>query len=208
MRTDVLKIDYDSPDDGYLNLAASVLNDNGLVVAPTETRYGLLVRADRNILLEKLFEVKKRDMTLPTSIFLSKVSDIENYADLNRKASLLAERFLPGPLTLVLKANISASPPLVIDGKIGIRISSAPVIRELLKKVNYPLSATSANISGSPEPVSIEEIVDMLGKKVNLYLDCGNLTAMPSTVVDCSGIEPLILREGSITQEQIEEVTA
>jgi len=110
-------------------------------------------------------------------------------------------------LTLVLKAGISGSPPLVIDGKIGIRISLAPVIRELLKKVSFPLSATSANISGASEPESIEEIVDMFGEKVDLYLDGGNLTSLPSTVIDCSGDEPLILREGSITKNQVEEVT-
>jgi len=207
MTAKIIKIEYDNPDEGSLNQAASVLNDDGLVVAPTETRYGLLVRADRNKLLEKLFKVKKRDITLPTSIFVSKSADIGRYAELNKYASLLIERFLPGPLTLVLKAGISGSPPLVIDGKIGIRISLAPVIRELLKKVSFPLSATSANISGASEPESIEEIVDMFGEKVDLYLDGGNLTSLPSTVIDCSGDEPLILREGSITKNQVEEVT-
>jgi tRNA threonylcarbamoyl adenosine modification protein (Sua5/YciO/YrdC/YwlC family) len=92
----------------------------------------------------------------------------------------------------------------VVDGKIGLRWSSSPVIDGLLRRLECPLTATSANISGRPDPESVEEIVSQFGDRVDLYLDAGPLTGPTSTVVDCSGEKPKILRDGAIPRAEIE----
>jgi L-threonylcarbamoyladenylate synthase len=202
----IVGIDCNMPDKRLLARAVAVLERGGLVVAPTETRYGLLARADQGKILKKLFEVKKRSMTMPISIFVREISGIGNWGELNPVALMLARRFLPGPLTLVLRAVVPEQPGLVTDGKIGIRVSSSPVMQALLENMTFPLSATSANISGGPELESVTDVLSLLGDKVDLYLDGGPLTAMPSTVVDCSAGHPVILRQGSIGAEEIREV--
>ncbi len=202
----VVRIDSNTPDKRLLKQAVAALERGGLVVAPTETRYGLLARADQEKILKKLFEVKRRSITMPTSIFVREVSDIADWGELNPAALKLARRFLPGPLTLVLKAVVPEVPGLVADGKIGIRVSSSAVMQGLLEMAAFPLSATSANISGGLEPESVADVISLLGDNVDLYLDGGPLTATPSTVVDCSAGRPVILRQGSIGMEEIREV--
>lgn len=204
----IIKIDCNSPDKGLLGQAVATLEEGGLVVAPTETRYGLLARADQEKILKKLFEVKQRSITMPTSIFVRQVSDIANWGDLNAAALKLARRYLPGPLTLVLKAVIPEQPGLVAGRKIGIRVSSSAVMQAILEIADFPLSATSANISGGPELESVTDVIALLGDRVDLYLDGGPLTAMPSTVVDCSAGHPVILRQGSIGADEIKKVVS
>jgi tRNA threonylcarbamoyl adenosine modification protein (Sua5/YciO/YrdC/YwlC family) len=130
-------------------------------------------------------------------------AEAEQYGRVNRVAAALAERFLPGPVTLVLRATCDWPPPLVVDGKIGLRCSSVPVVNEILARVGVPIAATSANISGRAERDRVQDIVDDFGDRVALYLDCGPLTGPASTVVDCSEDEPRVLREGAVASEEI-----
>jgi L-threonylcarbamoyladenylate synthase len=201
----VLAINPVNPQDTVLDRAAEVLREGGLVVAPTETRYGLLARADRQPLLIHLYQVKKRDLNQATAIIVRSLHGIEDLGEVTSEALLLAEQYLPGPLTLVLRSRQNWPPPRVVDGKIGIRWSSSPVILGLMQRLDFPLTATSANISGRPDPECVEEIVSQLGDVVNLYLDAGLLTGLTSTVVDCS-VEPVtILRDGAIPRGDVEK---
>lgn len=199
-----MKIDPVHPDDTALEEAAGILSRGGLVVAPTETRYGLLARADLQPLLERLYAVKLRPLDQATAVMVGGAKDIEALGEMTPSARLLMERFLPGPLTLVLRARPDWPPPRVVEGKIGLRWSSSPVIDGLLRHVDCPLTATSANISGRPDPESVEEIVSQFGDRIDLYLDAGPLTGPTSTVVDFSGRTPRILREGAIPRADIE----
>lgn len=201
-----VKIDPRKPEKDIIARAAALLKKGGLVVAPTETRYGLLTRADRGEALSKLSRVKKRPPTVPVAIFVGKVEDIHRYGRMTPSARVLAEAFLPGPLTLVLDAVTDGGAPLVVAGKIGLRCSSSPVIQALVDAVNLPLTATSANRYGQPEFETTAEIAASLGDEVELYLDAGVLDKPTSTVVDCSGTEPRLLREGYILKEKIETV--
>lgn len=196
-------VDYSAPDKAVVARVAAVLNDGGLAVAPTETRYGLLARADRGDAVSRLYNVKGRPVTMPTAIFARDIDEVAEYGKLTAVARRLAEKFLPGPLTLVLKANREMGEPLVVDGKIGIRVSSAPFIEMLLKQVTFPVTATSANPSGEDDYDTVEEIARAFGGKVDLYIDVGVLDNPVSTVVDATGDTAVILREGAISGSDV-----
>ncbi len=176
------------------------------MVAPTETRYGLLARADRQAPLERVYRVKKRSLNQATAILVRSREELAILGVLTPAARRLSTAFLPGPLTLVLTARQDWPPPRVVDGKIGLRLSSSPVIEGLLSRLDFPLTATSANISGQADPDGVEEIVSQFGDLVDLYLDAGPLTGLTSTVVDCSVDPAEILREGAVARKDIESL--
>lgn len=196
-------IDYSSPDDKVVKKAASLLAEGSLIVAPTETRYGLLARADQPAVLTRLYSAKGRPANLPTAIFAANLKDIEQYAHLNDAARRLSEKFLPGPLTLVLKARKQLGEPVVVEGKIGVRWSSAPFIQKLVAAVTFPITATSANLSGDKDLETIEEIARAFGGKIDMYVDVGVLDNPVSTVVDVSSDSPLVLRQGAVAESEI-----
>jgi L-threonylcarbamoyladenylate synthase len=200
-------LDYDKPQDDLVAKAVSVLRTGGLVVAPTETRYGLLARADFAPALGLLYSVKGRPASLPTAIFARSAAMIWGYGRRTEIAEALADRFLPGPLTLILEAVCELREPVVQEGKIGVRFSPAPIIERIVGEVEFPVTATSANVSGTGDLETAREIADALGDGVDLILDCGSMASPPSTVVDCSGSSPYIIREGAIRGDSIREAT-
>lgn len=179
-----------------------------IVCAPTETRYGLLVRADQEEPLGRLFELKKRPVVMPTALFVCALDDIRRFALLSPLAEQIARCFLPGPLTLVLPSVIQASSLVQRDNFIGVRWSSHPIIQSITTAADFPLTATSANISGEPEPDQIETLVEQFGSGIDLYLDAGPCTAAPSTVVRIDGETIDILRSGKITERMIAHCVA
>ncbi len=199
----IVAVDFDTPHPEAINQTIDVLNAGGLVVAPTETRYGLLARADKAEAVERVYLVKGRSLLQPISIFISNLKMITHYAEPNPLAQFLAKIFLPGPLTLILKGLPGWDSPVVRHGKVGIRISSARIIQAIVERVCFPLTATSANVSGLAELSSIDEISRSLGTGIDLYLDSGILKGAPSTVVDCSGDRPRILRKGAVGEREI-----
>lgn len=201
----VQKISKSRPDNSTISKASRVLNDGGLVVAPTETRYGLLGRIDDITVLKKLYALKQRKLSLPSAIFVRDYEEMFEFGCESKLACLLAKQFLPGPLTIVLRDKSGLPEPIVTDHKIGIRYSSSSVITKILKKVTFNITATSANISGGGNLGNIEEIVKVFGDKIDLYLDGGRLDALPSTVVDCSSDKYKVLRTGAFTREEIKK---
>jgi len=196
-------IDYSLPDEKVVSKAATILGEGGLVVAPTETRYGLLARADEASVVSRLYSVKGRPTGMPTAIFVKSIADAARYGKFNTAAKRLAEKYLPGPLTLVLKASTVLDEPLVVDGKIGIRMSAAPFITKLLQQVTFPVTATSANPSGDRELDTIEEIARAFGGKIDLYIDIGVLDNPVSTVIDVSSDNAVIIRQGAIADREL-----
>lgn len=197
---------FAQPEEAVVSRTASVLRSGGLVVAPTETRYGLLGRADKPETIARLYAIKGRPASLPTAIFVPSLEAIAIYGVMTPAATAIARRFLPGPLTLVLRAVKDMGVPLVVDGHIGIRYSSAPFIVALLKQLDFPITATSANLSGAKDCSTVNEIARAFGGKVDLYVDSGVLDNPVSTVVDVSGDSPVVLRPGAITENAIEGV--
>ncbi len=203
--SDLVTVDLENPDPVTVEQAGERLRRGQLLVVPTETRYGLLMRADQRELVERLYHLKKKKISSPTAMFLRDYGQISTYGETNRLSDTLAGSFLPGPITLVVKAIVDLGEPIVVDGKIGVRVSSSPLIDLLLQRIDFPVTATSANISGGQEFDTVREIAAVLGDDVDLYLDAGPLSGPASTVVDCSNGEAKVLRYGAISREMIEK---
>jgi len=204
----ILKTDRALPTENLIALTAEILKNGGIIVAPSETRYGLLGRVDNVQTVSRLYDLKQRPETMATAIFIRSRNDISQFAFETKISKKLADDFLPGPLTLILKNKSGYQSPIVIKNKIGIRCSSSVFIEKILSAIDFNLTATSANISGGDEPETIDEILDSFGADVDLYIDSGRLNSPPSTVVECLDDNYLILRAGAITEKRINEKVA
>jgi len=204
----ILKTDRALPTENLIALTAEILKNGGIIVAPSETRYGLLGRVDNVQTISRLYDLKQRPETMATAIFIRSRNDISQFAFETKISKKLADDFLPGPLTLILKNKSGYQSPIVIKNKIGIRCSSSVFIEKILSAIDFNLTATSANISGGDEPETIDEILDSFGADVDLYIDSGRLNSPPSTVVECLDDNYLILRAGAITEKRINEKVA
>lgn len=178
------------------------LANGGIVVAPTETCYGLLADATNRTAVEKIFQIKGRPHTKSISIFVFDDKMLYSQVDTMSPASRrLLKKHLPGPLTLILRQRkiTSLAPNLSQDGSIAIRISSHPFIAGLLFNYEKPVTATSANLSGKGEIYSAGEAIRQLGRQVDIIIDGGTLEKKPpSTIVDFTGRAPLVVRHGPI----------
>lgn len=192
-----------------LERAAELLRAGQLVAFPTETVYGLGANALDEAAVRRIFEAKGRPLSSPLIVH---VASIEMARDLAREwpaeADLLARRFWPGPLTLVVPKNAEV-PDLVTAGlpSVGLRIPAHPVARALLDVAGIPIAAPSANRFTGLSPTTAAHVREGLGDAVDLILDGGPCTVgIESTVLSLAGPRPRILRPGMITRTQIEEV--
>lgn len=199
----LLKIDSSAPDTSAVTLACNALNDGELVVAPTDTQYGILARVDNMYALEMLFNLKGRDTNKPLSIFVKDISQLKNYAEMSPVSEIVAGKFLPGPLTLVLRSKRDFGKLITSEGKTGFRLPSNPLIQQILDKIDVPVTATSANLSGSPAKESAVSIKKSFGSEIAVYLDGGKLNNPGSTVVAVIDDKITILREGAISRAEI-----
>lgn len=189
-----------------LQEAKALVKAGELLVYPTDTLYALGTDPFKKKALSRLCELKKRPQTLPISIALPSFDKAERLCQVNAKARILAEEFLPGPLTLVMKKKRGAM-SVTKDTMIGIRVPANPLALRLLSYVG-PLTATSANIHGKEPPVNIEISISQLGDRVSLYIDCGRCkVAKESTVVEVSENCVKILRKGALSERAIREAT-
>ncbi len=196
-------IDCHAPEADRIDRAVDFLLAGKIIVVPTETRYGLMARADKEEVITQLFHLKNRSSAQPTAVFIGSVPMMMHYVRLNPVAQRLASIFLPGPLTLVLPALEGITYPVVYQNTLGIRVSSSPVVQAIMQRVNFPVTATSANISGDNQDTNINAIYEIFDEQVALYLDGGELNNQPSTIVDCTHEQVRILREGGIPAEEI-----
>jgi L-threonylcarbamoyladenylate synthase len=196
---EVLKLNRDYS--GSLRRASGVLKRGELVVYPTDTLYALGGNALNEKAALKVYEAKKRSLSKPLPIAVSDLRMMEKYAHLDRDAKTLADKYLPGALTLILeKKNLPALLTSDLD-KVAVRIPANSAALELVRLVGGPVITTSANFTGEPPPVSIAEVPRELGAEI--ALDQGNLgERVPSTIVDFTG-EPRIVREGKIKADEI-----
>jgi len=194
-------------DDILLSDACTALHNEQLVVYPTETLYALGADIFQDKALKDLFRIKHRPFSLPLSVAVSSLEQVDIIAKLNKVAEQLIQAFLPGPLTIILekKSHISN---LLSAGKntIGIRIPNDPIALTLLSEYG-PLTCTSANIHGKQTPESVEMIRDMFkSDEITVYLDDGKRNGLPSTIVDVSDGQLRICREGSISIDDLQTV--
>jgi L-threonylcarbamoyladenylate synthase len=205
MNTEILRAAHPSA----ISHAVDVLQHGGLVAFPTDTVYGLAALPFNGEYVEGLFSAKGRNNTRAIAILIGTFTDLDKVVEhFDELADRLAHRFWPGPLTLVVKKRPNLLKVLSPDNTIGVRMPDHPVALALLRKIG-PLAVTSANISGQENTNSAEEVSQQLNGRVHLILDGGQSSGgMPSTVVDCTSPSLAILREGPISQKDIEAALA
>jgi L-threonylcarbamoyladenylate synthase len=190
-----------------ISKAIEALRSNDVVAIPTETVYGLAGNAFSDVALKKIFTLKNRPFFNPLIIHIKSIDQLKDVAkEIPPKAIKLAEKFWPGPLTLVLKKQ-SHVPDLVTAGKdtVAIRIPDHPVALELLSNIKFPLAAPSANPFGSISPTSAKHVFNYFGEKLEVILDGGECKkGIESTIVGFENNEPVLYRLGSIAVEDLE----
>jgi len=188
-----------------IQTALELLRDGEIVAFPTDTVYGLGANAFYSPGIIKLFEAKGRDANKAIAVLIGDIEQINMLTDqINENAVILAKKFWPGGLTIVLPKKIELPELLSAGNSIGIRMPNHPVAIELLREFG-PIAATSANLSGKTNPQDAHDVLQQLNNRVPLILDGGKCPGgIPSTVIDCSTDEIQILRAGAISQQQIE----
>tara|TARA_B100001964_G_scaffold245838_1_gene337483 strand:+ start:6005 stop:6616 length:612 start_codon:yes stop_codon:yes gene_type:complete len=185
-----------------LQKASDILKLGGMIIYPTDTLYALGGDALSEELIQKVFTAKNRPLSKPLPIAVSDIRMMEKFAKINNDVKKIADKFLPGAVTLILKKK-KKLPESLTSGlnKVAVRIPGNKAAIELIRISGRPLITTSANFTGNPPPISIEEVPLELG--ADLALDHGVLgERVPSTIVDVTG-KPRIVREGKISNKKI-----
>lgn len=187
----------------------SILKGGGVVAFPTDTVYGLGACASDEQAVERVYELKKRPLTVALPLLLADTTQIsEVAANVSQIAWLLIRRFLPGALTLVLPKS-DTLPDIITAGSrtVAVRIPAHPVPIALSEGIGAPIVGTSANLSGKPSALTAGEVYSQFGNKIDLVVDGGRCPGgKESTIVDVTGEKLVILREGAITREELEQV--
>ncbi|EHP84636.1 L-threonylcarbamoyladenylate synthase [Methanotorris formicicus] len=175
-----------------------------VIICGTDTLYGICVNALDENAVKKVYEIKKREFGKYISISLKDKEDIEKYAYVNDVAKKIIDKFMPGPITTILKKK-DVIPDIVAEDYIGIRVPDNDVVREL---AIVPLTSTSANISGEESPTSVDEISEEIKKNVDVIVDTGKCKySKPSTIIKIyENGEVELIREGAIPFKEILEV--
>lgn len=209
MKTILKKIDKNNIDMQVIADAGEIIRRGGLVAFPTETVYGLGADALDEEAAKKTYAAKGRPSDNPLIVHITKYEDLEKIAvDIPRETAVLAERFWPGPLTMIFKKD--AKVPYGTTGgldTVAVRMPSDAIARELIHASGGFVSAPSANTSGRPSPTKAEHVMEDLAGKVDMVLDGGSVEiGLESTVLDMTVEPPMILRPGAITAGMLEEV--
>lgn len=204
METRILPVD-----DNSLELAAKIISNGGAVAFPTETVYGLGADAFNDGSVKNIYRIKGRPADNPLIVHVHKDYDLSRIVgEVPEYSKLLSEAFLPGPLTMVYKSKGVVSPTVSCGlDTLAVRIPSHEGAQRFLKYLNLPIAAPSANLSKHVSPVTAKHVFDDLNGKIKLILDGGKCSGgIESTVLDCTGKVPCVLRSGLITREMIAKV--
>jgi len=202
-----IKIDPDNPQADIIRQAAEVIRAGGLIVYPTDTLYGFGIDMNSPSALERLKKLKGRDSGKPLSVLVNGKTQAEWLTGrLTPEESICFDKLLPGKITLLLPRRIP-SPISVFENfdKVGVRHPDHPVCNKLITELGFPISSTSVNFSGRANLKNADEIIQAFGERIDLILDSGPVKSLlGSTVLDCSIHPPQLIREGEVSQEQIE----
>jgi L-threonylcarbamoyladenylate synthase len=200
MKTEVIS----SNASNAITSALEVLHAGGLVAFPTDTVYGVGALAFDGIAVESIYVAKERPVEKAIPVLIGDSSDLSQVAEeIPMLAARLIARFWPGPLTVLVPKKPSLPAVISATSTIGVRVPDHEVARALLRLAG-PTAVTSANISSQPSPTTAEDVMVQLGGRIALIIDGGRtLGGVPSTLVDCTGTEIQILREGPLAKERL-----
>ena len=187
--------------------ALHILKNGGIVAFPTDTVYGLGTLAFDNAAIESIYTVKDRPIEKAIPVLIGDMDDIDKIAEnIPEMALRFANRLWPGPLTCIIPKKQTLPPAISATSTVAVRIPNHPDAITLLKAAG-PMAVTSANISGKPSPSTAQEVYDQLNGRIPLILDGGKTPGgTPSTLVDCTGETPKILREGPVSLHELLEI--
>ena len=195
--------------EGALAEAVDVLRGGGVVAYPSDTVYGLGAAASDARAVERVFAVKDRDTEKALSLLLADAADLAPLcSEVPLLARVFAQRYWPGPLTLVLRRSPAFESAALGGGDtVAVRVPDHAFLRELIRALGEPITGTSANRSGRPACRSAQEVERELGDAVDLIIDGGPSGEGPeSTVVSLTGSLPVVLREGAIPRVDVERL--
>lgn len=193
-----------------LEIPAQIIKQGGIVIFPTETVYGIGANALDEKAISKLYKIKQRPLNKPISLLVSDMNMVNKIAkDITDLEYKLMERFFPGPFTIILKKKEIVPDILTANtDTVGIRMPSEKITRKLIEYANVPIAAPSANISDKPSGTNLESIIKDFEGKVDYFIDSGeSKLGIASTIVKVIDGVPHILRQGTITKEQIQEIS-
>lgn len=209
MKTDIIKFKGNTKDKIYLKKISDTLKDGGLVVLPTETVYGLGGNGLNKRACKKIYEAKGRPSDNPLILHIAENSQLDELvAEIPDVAKKCIEKFWPGPLTIIFK-RAAIIPDEATGGldTVAIREPSNEIAHAILKAVDFPVAAPSANLSGRPSPTKVEHVIEDLNGRVDIIVDGGHsVVGIESTVLDVTADPPMILRPGKITLEDLREI--
>ena len=190
--------------DESIQTALEILQRGGLVAFPTDTVYGVGALAFDGKAVESIYIAKDRPIEKAIPVLIGDADDMEKIGmDIPHIAYQLAARFWPGPLTCIVPKKPTLPQSVSATNTVGVRVPDHEVTRTLLRAAG-PMAVTSANISGQPSPSTAQEVLAQLGGRIDLILDGGTTPGgVPSTLVDCTGEEIRVLRQGPISLEEI-----
>jgi L-threonylcarbamoyladenylate synthase len=203
-----MKTQLISQDDPHaLSLAADLLQAGEVIAFPTDTVYGIGVKVELKEAIDKLYEIKTRSFDKPIPVLVASIGQLEQVAgEIPDAAARLAASFWPGPLTMVLPKRMDLPENLTHLPGVGVRIPNQQFALDLLQRCG-PLAVTSANLSGQPEALCVIDVMAQFNGRLALVVDGGiSPGGNASTVVDLTGSQPSILREGPVSAERIMQV--
>lgn len=189
-----------------LDEVSKILKNNGLIIFPTETVYGIGGNALSNEVIDKVYNAKNRPRAKAVNIMVANKNEIEKYAEITSDIEQkIIDKFLPGPLTIILKKkNDFGNYFTAGNDTIGIRIPNHKIVNAILNKIDFPIIAPSANISGEPSGIEVSNIIKDFDGKVDAIIDGGRAClGLSSTIVKVVDNEINILRYGKITKEEL-----
>lgn len=189
---------------GAIEAAIDVLRSGGLVAFPTDTVYGVGSLAFQEKAIESIYTAKDRPIEKAIPVLIGDDQDLIQVAEeIPTLAAKLISRFWPGPLTILVPKRPTLPGVISNTSTVGVRVPDHNVARTLLRLAG-PMAVTSANISGQPSPTSAQQVFTQLGGRIAMIIDGGETPGgIPSTLVDCTGDQIQVLREGPISKEQL-----
>lgn len=185
---------------------ANVIKSGGIVVFPTETVYGIGANGLNENAVKRLYEVKQRPFNKPISLLVNSIDMINEIAkDITELEYDLMRKFFPGPLTIILKKK-DIVPNIVTanSNTVGVRMPANETALKLIEYAGVPIATPSANISGKPSATNLKEVMGNFGEEVDYYIDGGtSKIGIASTIVQVIDEVPHVLRQGSISKEEI-----
>jgi tRNA threonylcarbamoyl adenosine modification protein (Sua5/YciO/YrdC/YwlC family) len=192
-----LEIHPDNPQVRYLQKAAKVVEDGGVIIYPTDTVYGLGCNLFDKRAIEKIYQIKGKKKRARLTFICPDLKDIAKYAHVSTPAYKIMRSLLPGPFTFILEATRTV-PKIMLEKRktVGIRVPDNNICHMLLEECGHPLISTSLNLPGIPYLNDPNEIEESFCHRADLFLDVGFGGLEPSTVIDLTDTTPEIIREG------------